>query len=240
MRRGRPARGKARTRVNSRPRLAWGPACSSGVRGLCVAYDRVDDVDAVAQVVAAEPEEPPVVPRYAVRTARPRPVRVRRTYSAWSPGARGPTPQERTARRRLVRVSRAYSTEAPGRACKLREAQADLDHEDGEEDEVAVPHRLVPGRRLAVPRRRVPAQYQGQGRARGRGRVGVGLGAQAWRECAMMAGWASGARESAPGGQGSASCDMARSCGTARGCGTARTALQRAAVYARSVKMMSA
>ena len=77
-----------------------------------MAYDRVDDVDAVAQVVAAEPEEP----------------------------------------------------------------QADLDHEDGEQDEVAVPHRLVPGGRLAVPRRRVPAQYQGQGRGRGRGRVGVGVG----------------------------------------------------------------
>ena len=61
----------------------------------------------------------PVVPRYAVRTARPRLVRVRRTYSAWGPGTSCPAPQVRTARRRLVRVSRVYSTEAPEHTCKL-------------------------------------------------------------------------------------------------------------------------
>ena len=32
----------------------------------------------------------PGVPRYAVRTARPRPVRVRRTYCAWGPGGKLP------------------------------------------------------------------------------------------------------------------------------------------------------
>eukprot|EP00964_Phaeocystis_antarctica_P017435 scaffold9629_cov72-Phaeocystis_antarctica.AAC.1 len=61
----------------------------------------------------------PVVPRYAVRTARPRLVRVRRTYSAWHLGASWPAPPVRTARRRLVSVARTYRTEAPGRTCKL-------------------------------------------------------------------------------------------------------------------------
>eukprot|EP00964_Phaeocystis_antarctica_P029233 scaffold16484_cov69-Phaeocystis_antarctica.AAC.2 len=45
----------------------------------------------------------PVVPRYAVRTARP-------TYSSAPPGASCPAPPVHTARRRLVRVARTYST----------------------------------------------------------------------------------------------------------------------------------
>eukprot|EP00964_Phaeocystis_antarctica_P004303 scaffold2343_cov58-Phaeocystis_antarctica.AAC.3 len=60
----------------------------------------------------------PVVPRYMVRTARPRLVRVPRTWSAWRLGASCPAPLVRTARRRLVRVARTCSTEAPGRTCQ--------------------------------------------------------------------------------------------------------------------------
>ena len=43
-----------------------------------------------------------VVPLYTVRTARPRLVRVPRTYSAWGAGASCPAPLVRTARRRLA------------------------------------------------------------------------------------------------------------------------------------------
>ena len=57
----------------------------------------------------------PVVSRYTVRTTRPRPVRVRRTY----PGALvALVPQVRTLRRRPVRVAHTYSTEALGRTCQ--------------------------------------------------------------------------------------------------------------------------
>ena len=69
---------------------------------------------------AGDGQRSPVVSRYAVRTARPRLIRVRRTYSAWRFKASCPAPLVRIARRRLMRVSRTYSTEAPGRTCKLR------------------------------------------------------------------------------------------------------------------------
>ena len=55
-------------------------------------------------------DERPVVHRYMVRTARPRLVRVPRTYSAWRLGASCPAPLVRTACRRLVRVARMEST----------------------------------------------------------------------------------------------------------------------------------
>ena len=51
--------------------------------------------------------------RYALRTARPRLVRVPSTYSTygtWGPGASCPAPLVRTARRRLVRVARTVRT----------------------------------------------------------------------------------------------------------------------------------
>eukprot|EP00964_Phaeocystis_antarctica_P028292 scaffold15954_cov62-Phaeocystis_antarctica.AAC.2 len=54
----------------------------------------------------------PGVPRYAVRTARPRLVRVQRRYSGAPPGASCPAPQVRAVRRRPARVPCAYGTAA--------------------------------------------------------------------------------------------------------------------------------
>ena len=65
----------------------------------------------------------PVVPRYALRTARPRPVRVRRSYRAWPPGASCPALLVRTARRRLARVTSTCSRDAGG-TCQQRRALA--------------------------------------------------------------------------------------------------------------------
>eukprot|EP00964_Phaeocystis_antarctica_P096041 scaffold62414_cov75-Phaeocystis_antarctica.AAC.1 len=84
-----PAQGKARTR------FVWDPVCSSGVGGLwsylwsarlgfeaCVAYGR-----SRARGSGRSSRAPPVV-RHTVRGTfgSLRLVRVRRTYSAWSPG----------------------------------------------------------------------------------------------------------------------------------------------------------
>ena len=67
----------------------------------------------VAHPAAVAPQ--PVVPRYVVRTANPRRIRVRCTLP-WSTSR--PKPPVRTARRRRVRAARRYSAEAPGRACQ--------------------------------------------------------------------------------------------------------------------------
>ena len=65
------------------------------------------------------PNHMPVVPQYAVRTARPRLVRARRTCSAWRLGASCPAPLVRTERRRLLRVARTSSTKAPAGAVRV-------------------------------------------------------------------------------------------------------------------------
>ena len=66
------------------------------------------------------------------RTARPRLVRVRRTYRVLP---RGKLPAlVRTACRRLVGVARTYSTHARGRTCQLR-AQALLCRRAGRREE---------------------------------------------------------------------------------------------------------
>ena len=62
----------------------------------------------------------PGLPRYAVRTQRPRLVRVPRTYSTWGPGGEPPCASGTYQRGRLVRVARTYPTEAPGRTCQRR------------------------------------------------------------------------------------------------------------------------
>ena len=58
---------------------------------------------------------PPGVPQCAVRTERPRLVRVPSTYRYVS----RPAPPVRAQRGRPVRVARTYPTEAPGRTCQL-------------------------------------------------------------------------------------------------------------------------
>ena len=59
---------------------------------------------------------PPGVPQCAIRTERPRLVRVPSTYRYVS----RPAPPVRAQRGRLVRVARMYPMEAPGRTCQLR------------------------------------------------------------------------------------------------------------------------
>ena len=72
------------------------------------------------RVEAREDSDLRCATRYAVRAARPRPVRVQRTYRAWRLGASCPAPLVRTVHRRLVRAASTYSTEAPGHTSQHR------------------------------------------------------------------------------------------------------------------------
>ena len=91
------------------------------VRGVCASFYQVFVRSLVPVPARLEDraERRPGLPQYAVRTVRPRWVRVASTVRG-ALGASCPAPPVRTQRGRLVRVVRTYPTEAPRRACQLR------------------------------------------------------------------------------------------------------------------------
>ena len=81
---------------------------------------------------------PPGVPRYAVRTVRPRLVRVPRTYSTWGPGGKPPCASGTYPTREAGTRSPYVPNGGPGAYVSAR-----LAADGGEGADVAQPHHAV-------------------------------------------------------------------------------------------------